>query len=83
MGIYVYLLNLTKKEHILLGKYGEEDPIFILRKAIELLSWSFDDNIRTVDEYDDDLGILLENTVAKYYVYNTGEFHTTLDVSRS
>ena len=77
MGISAYLLNQTKKEHICLGKYGEVDLIFILRKAIELLNWSFEDDIQTADEYDDELGNLLENTVAHDYCNDTGKFETT------
>jgi len=77
MGVYAYLLNQTKREHICLGKYGEVDPIFILRKAIELLNWSFEDDIRTADEYDDDLGSLFEETMAHDYCHGTGTFKTT------
>ena len=74
MGICAYLLNLTKKQHVRLGKYGEEDPIFILRKTIELLDWSLEDEIRTVDDYDDDLSCVLEDTSALTFMHNTGNF---------
>ena len=74
MGVCAFLLNLTKKQYVCLGKYGEEDPIFILRKTIELLSWSFEEDIRTVDEYDDGLDSLLEDTARLTYLHDTGNF---------
>ena len=74
MGVCAFLLNLTKKQHICLGKYGEDDPIFIFRKTIELLNWSFEDDVRTVGEYDDDLGSLLEDTESLSYLHDIGNF---------
>ena len=76
MGVYAYLLNQTKKDRTCLGKYGELDPIFILRKAIELLNWSFEDDIRTADEYDEELDSLLDDTVAHDYCHSTETFKT-------
>ena len=74
MGVLVYLVNTSKKERICLGKYGEEDPISVLRNAIRLIGWSFEDDLRTIDEYCDDLSCVLAETAAQDYSYEKDEF---------